>query len=147
MANFVRPFEWVHRGAFCQFPFRWIYYCHSSKSTGKETDKMHLCGVGCQRCHFWPSWLYFAFPLHFSFIAHRRPLKIGSNPTQMTNPSKSISLHSDQIKKNRENIIFVFRETIRPKPKKKAQACIMSVRKTVWFNYLWVSFYYSMMRE
>ena len=25
----------VHRGVFCQFLFRWIYYCHSSKSTGK----------------------------------------------------------------------------------------------------------------
>ena len=24
----------VHRGAFCQFPFRWIHYCHISKSTG-----------------------------------------------------------------------------------------------------------------
>ena len=35
----------VHRGAFCQFIFRWIYYCHSSKSTGKETGKMHLCAV------------------------------------------------------------------------------------------------------
>ena len=23
----------LHRGTFCQFPFRWIYYCHSSKST------------------------------------------------------------------------------------------------------------------
>ena len=34
-----------HRGAFCQFPFRWIYYSHSSKSTGKETGKTHLCGV------------------------------------------------------------------------------------------------------
>ena len=32
-----------HRGAFCQFPFRWIYYCHSSKSNGKETGKTHLC--------------------------------------------------------------------------------------------------------
>ena len=29
----------VHRGAFCQ----WIYYCHSSKSTWKETGKTHLC--------------------------------------------------------------------------------------------------------
>ena len=29
----------VNRGAFCQFPFRWIYYSHSSKSTGKT----HLC--------------------------------------------------------------------------------------------------------
>ena len=26
-------------------PFRWIYYCHSSKSTGKETGKTHLCAV------------------------------------------------------------------------------------------------------
>ena len=32
----------LHRGAFCQFPFRWIYYCHSSKSTGKETGKIGL---------------------------------------------------------------------------------------------------------
>ena len=32
----------VHRGAFFAFPFRWIYYCHSSKSTGKETGKTHL---------------------------------------------------------------------------------------------------------
>ena len=29
----------AHRDAFCQFHFRWIYYRHSSKSTGKETDK------------------------------------------------------------------------------------------------------------
>ena len=26
-----------------QFPFRWIYYCGSNKSTGKETGKTHLC--------------------------------------------------------------------------------------------------------
>jgi hypothetical protein len=35
----------AHRGAFCQFPFRWIYYCHISKSTGKETDKTQFCAV------------------------------------------------------------------------------------------------------
>ena len=33
------------RGAFCQFPFRWIYYCHSSKSTGKKTGKTNLCAL------------------------------------------------------------------------------------------------------
>ena len=33
----------MHRGAFCKFPFRWIYYCGSNKSTGKETGKTHLC--------------------------------------------------------------------------------------------------------
>ena len=25
----------VHRGGFCQFPFQWLYYCHSSKLTRK----------------------------------------------------------------------------------------------------------------
>ena len=33
----------MHRGAFCQFPFRWIYFYGSNKFTGKETGKMHLC--------------------------------------------------------------------------------------------------------
>ena len=42
----------LHRGAFCQLPFRWIYYCHSSKSTGKETGKMHLCAAGWQIWQF-----------------------------------------------------------------------------------------------
>ena len=35
----------VHRGAFCQFPFQWIYYCYSSKSTRKKSGKTHLCAV------------------------------------------------------------------------------------------------------
>ena len=35
----------VHRGVFCKFPFRWIYYYGSNKSTEKETDKTHLCAV------------------------------------------------------------------------------------------------------
>ena len=39
------PFPPVHRGEFCQFPFWWIYYCHSSKFTGKQTGKTHLCAV------------------------------------------------------------------------------------------------------
>ena len=38
-------FRALHRGAFCQFPFRWIYYYGSNKSTGKETGKTHLCAV------------------------------------------------------------------------------------------------------
>ena len=37
----------MHRGAFCQFLFRWIYYYGSNKSTGKETCKPHLCAVHC----------------------------------------------------------------------------------------------------
>ena len=36
----------VHRGVFFfQSSFLWIYYYGSSKSTGKETGKLHLCGV------------------------------------------------------------------------------------------------------
>ena len=37
----------LHRDAFCQFLFRWIYYCYNSKSTGKETGKTHLCALCC----------------------------------------------------------------------------------------------------
>ena len=35
----------MHRGAFCKFPFRWIYYYVSNKSTGKGTGKTHLCAL------------------------------------------------------------------------------------------------------
>ena len=35
----------MHRGAFYQFSFRWIYYYGSNKSTGKETGKTHLCSL------------------------------------------------------------------------------------------------------
>ena len=38
-------FRPIHRGAFCQFPSRWIYYCHCSQSTGKEIGKTHLCAI------------------------------------------------------------------------------------------------------
>ena len=47
MGNFEKVRNWTTGplGAFCQFLFRLIYYCHSSKSTGKETGKTHLCAV------------------------------------------------------------------------------------------------------
>ena len=32
----------LHRGVFCQFPFHWVYYYDSKKSTGKEIVKTHL---------------------------------------------------------------------------------------------------------
>ena len=35
----------LYRGAFFQCLFRWIHYCHSSKSTGKKTGKKHLCAL------------------------------------------------------------------------------------------------------
>ena len=43
--NWVPHFKTRHRRAFCQFPFQWIYYYGSNKSTGKETGKTHLCAV------------------------------------------------------------------------------------------------------
>ena len=50
-ANFAQKsdnlqYNTLHRGAFCQFPFRRIYYCHSSKSIGKENwQNAPLCSV------------------------------------------------------------------------------------------------------
>ena len=35
---------------FAQFPFRWIYYNGSNKSTGNETCKTHLCAMQCCCC-------------------------------------------------------------------------------------------------
>ena len=40
-------FQRLHRGVFCQFPFRRIYYYGSNNSTGKEISKTHLCAVVC----------------------------------------------------------------------------------------------------
>ena len=48
-SKFQYFFTPLHRGAFCQFLFRWIYYCHSNKSTGKVTGKTHLCAL----CHLY----------------------------------------------------------------------------------------------
>ena len=47
----VNLFYLLHSGAFCQFPFWWIYYCHSSYSTGKETGKTHLCVLVTTEMH------------------------------------------------------------------------------------------------
>ena len=41
------PHQPIHRGAFCQSSFRWIYYYGNNKSTGKETSKSHLCAIVC----------------------------------------------------------------------------------------------------
>ena len=42
----------MHKGAFCLFPFQWTYYCHSSKSTGKETGRTHLCALNFKNWMF-----------------------------------------------------------------------------------------------
>ena len=39
------PYQALHRGPFCKFPFRLIYYYGSNKSTGKDTGKTHLCAL------------------------------------------------------------------------------------------------------
>ena len=43
--TFVKKNKTLHRGAFCQFPFRRIYYYGSNKATGKETGKTHFCAL------------------------------------------------------------------------------------------------------
>ena len=50
----------MHRDAFFKFLFRWIYYCHSSKSTGKETGKTQLCAMHRGAfCQFLFRWFYY----------------------------------------------------------------------------------------
>ena len=51
-----RSFGKLNRGAFCQFPFRWIYYYGSNKYTGKETGKTQLCALVEKKCRRlnWP---------------------------------------------------------------------------------------------
>ena len=45
-----RPSKPAHRDAFCQFPFWWIQYYGSNKSTRKETRKTHLCAAYVLYC-------------------------------------------------------------------------------------------------
>ena len=44
-------------GLFCQFPFRWFYHYGSTKSTGKETGKTHLCALCLLRKRLGRNWL------------------------------------------------------------------------------------------
>ena len=46
----------LHRGAFCQSSFWWIYFYGSNKSTGKETDKSHLYEVYPLQKHKLKQW-------------------------------------------------------------------------------------------
>jgi hypothetical protein len=70
----------LHRGAFCHFLFRWIYYCHSSKSNGKETSKRHLCALGQSQD------LIFLLPYRHHY-----------NPLMIRNRSRKITTHKDRI--------------------------------------------------
>ena len=65
----------VHRGAFWQFPFRWIYYYSSNKSTGKETGKTHLCAVAgiCRGS----SLKVYQIRIHFSSVLLNSYLSLG----------------------------------------------------------------------
>ena len=47
----------LHRGAFCQFPFRLIFYCLSSNSTGKKLAK--------RTSVHWPKLSFFISPSQF----------------------------------------------------------------------------------
>ena len=53
--------EAVHRGAFRQFIFRWIYYYGSNESTGKKTGKTHLCAL-CASCGI--IWFFLHVKIH-----------------------------------------------------------------------------------
>ena len=78
-------FKWHNRpnqsSAFCQFPLRWIYHCHSSKTTGKEIGKIHLFAVHIfkfcciERAHkmsFFRRTLFLIFSI---FLLQQQPLQ------------------------------------------------------------------------
>ena len=52
----------MHKGAFLQFLFRWIYYWHCSKSTRKETGKTHLCAM--HKGVFWKGLVRYFILIH-----------------------------------------------------------------------------------
>ena len=67
----------AHRGAFFPFLFRWIPYCQSSKSTGRETGKTHLSSA-----RYWETTMQVKIPEQcsvrenwFSFISSARRLR------------------------------------------------------------------------
>ena len=62
----ISTFPAVHRGVFCQFSFWWINYCYSSKPTGKETGKTHICAVVFRQQ--WNSWIIMARILGSSLL-------------------------------------------------------------------------------
>ena len=39
----------LHRGMICQFQVRWVFYYNCSESTGKKTNKTHLCALCRQK--------------------------------------------------------------------------------------------------
>ena len=88
-----------HRYASCQFPFRWIYYCHSSKSTGKETNKTHFCGpVYClQLC----GTLVFEARIFLKLC----PIYVGPVMILVRDMKTSSSPFCDQCPKNNKNSI------------------------------------------
>ena len=55
----------MHRGAFCQFLFRWIYYCHISKSTGKETGKTHFCALYRVLSYYYNKYIFSEYIMSF----------------------------------------------------------------------------------
>ena len=96
----------VHRGTFCQFPFRWIHDCHSSNTTGTIcVSKAYLKAkikpslVCCV-----PKMAYFCFIMqkagHFSISnIDRREKKSGAFPSS----PYQISLFRLMVFKQHEN--------------------------------------------
>ena len=78
----------MHRGAFCQFPFRSVYYCHSSKSNGKETGKTHLCAMGWKTI-----WRRFNEFKHLFFKRYLRTILTAIGRRKSKNISSSFKNH------------------------------------------------------
>ena len=67
--GFVHP---LHKGAFCQFPFRSIYNSGSNRSTEKETGKTHLCALHCTCANAFPVLKPFCFSRLLNYFQRKK---------------------------------------------------------------------------
>ena len=100
-------FTALHRGSICKILFRWIYYCHSSKFTGKKICKTHL-SVHCLNELFYWSQIFCkfsAFSLVFQKVSRSLEqffLTVGQN-----NFGNKISFLTRPIWKNMSTKYFI----------------------------------------
>ena len=57
----------LHRGMICQFQVRWVFYYNCSESTGKKTNKTHLCAL-CRQTNWLLCTACFVESVHFFLV-------------------------------------------------------------------------------
>ena len=115
----------MHRGALCQFPFRWIYCCGINESTGKDTGKMHLCamvycwwedtthlGTGRERVEKWAYFTPTSCAQNNNSSRKFKMLKIGSFPLKIFNlvflvAFKNLELEPEQKRSTQRSAVYI----------------------------------------